>query len=694
MQRERPRAKSFDMNPTIHRLCSHKNCNYPLAVGGGVAGDSAYEIGRQQLYKPFGFARWFLSLILSLFSLAAFGQATITFTAAPYNAIGDCSNSVIVSTTASSTTVGFPTTLSAADTGKVVIIFGCGTATSGGNCQDLITTIVSESGTNATLAISAGASSNPAVCIYGHNNATALQMAQNTISNNILSSTLTTVLCPAGNYLAVPLQQLGSAFVNFYCSACLITSGGGTWMGTGAAGTTTFTGCGGWQLLVNGYVSGSPAVYRGQLFTTYPAITDGNPYMWSNIVFDGGIPQGYYGTRSYPASTVTGQGWDQTHGVMDEDAVPVHTLKTFANCTFQHWRGEMIKTLSSSFLGGQTVFTNCVFNDGNATALNLYTANTTINCLFTNLFQVEERYQLYATNAPSWFNSNTVAGCSGGIAVNGGSGTNTAYYITNCVFNMALGGAVLGTTPGDNVYVQNCTLSGSTSSYGMHIGESGYQGYFINSNIWFTGNKLSGGMTPVYLDCGTTQNAAAQVHILNNTATGNGQVFQFIVNGSWTILTNVFYGGNTGTVSSPYYCVVVNAMTSGSWVTDLGGNSFTPYPNNYTSGTAKVDYPVATQQQIQYVPYLSTPTYYLSTTDCAGLCVPGSVLTLGNANNNGYSATVYYLTDGGNNPIGTPVTIANNASQNFYWTGTVWTPNANWNASIFSGVTMSGVTAY
>jgi hypothetical protein len=178
-------------------------------------------------------------------------------------------------------------------------------------------------------------------------------------------------------------------------------------------------------------------------------------------------------------------------------------------------------------------------------------------------------------------------------------------------------------------------------------------------------------------------NAVANVVVSNNVATGDS-VFGYSYNS--TVCTNIIFTKNTGSRLN-------NLAVNGSWFTDAGDNNFAFWNENSGTLTNMIDYQTATRFQTQY--FDNNGVYYLSTTDCVGHCVPGSTLTVSNASVNGYTFSLYYQSDSGNNPIGTPLTMPYGAQAVFYWTGTAWTTNVNWHNLILDtqayGLKMSGL---
>jgi hypothetical protein len=601
-------------------------------------------------------------LLLSGFWLSGPAQTSLNVT--NFNACGDAVQT-FANTISNSVSVVVPSaSFTSTDVGKVFELFGVGTPTTGGNYQDLVATIAGVvNGTTVILSQSPSVTTNKVYCIYGTQNTTAFQAAIDAAGSN------TVINIPVGNYLLIPPPQLGASFGAWYLSSLVLTKGGIHFLGAGQT-NTILTGCGAWQLLSNN-VTGVVQTYRGFLFVSPGYIlTNNSPLIFDRLTMDGGLQHGFYGARSQPASTVDGSGWDETHDAfVDATGTPRQNYTAFVNCQFQHWRGEMLKTVGNA-QNGLLVVSNCVFMDGQATALNMYAQHTVENCVFTNMFQVEEYYQLYNTSGPSFFQNNQVLGGIG-VAINGGTGTNQPYTISNNVFYVTGTYGIL-TTPGDNLFVFNNQFAGTNSGYGIGLGVSGYQGYCINSNIWIAGNSFSN-ICPIYFSgAANGPNAIADVVVSNNTAVGNN-------NFEWgdpsMVSTNVWFAGNDASTER------FSQAGSGSWFTDAGGNKFAYLQANGTwTQTNDASYYILCYGQN---PNFQTPdagsaaAYYLDTTGCLGQCVVGSILNVTNNSVNGYSLPVYYQTDSTNNPIGTPVMLPAGTAKSFLWNGAAWTTNSS-----------------
>ena len=144
---------------------------------------------------------------------------------------------------------------------------------------------------------------------------------------------------------------------------------------------TTILGNGAWQS-----VQTNVAVFRGTIIYFAGAVTNDGFVLFENLTFDGGVSNGATSYKGWPADN-NGDGWDLTHhAISDEGTSPWNTNRAFVNCDFVHWRGEMfIDGIGFPSLPGILNFTNCLFDDGNASGLNVTFGGEITGCTFTNL---------------------------------------------------------------------------------------------------------------------------------------------------------------------------------------------------------------------------------------------------------------------------------------------------------------------
>ncbi len=387
----------------------------------------------------------FVLLLAPCFCAQGFvSQNTLNVT--NFGAVGDAQQ-VWVSTTGGSPVVSFTNTLTTADIGKTVELFGVGQFSKGNNvngvyvtnAQDLIAVITNvDDNNNAYLSGDIPTlSSNRVYCIYGTNNVNAFAACVAACPG------IATVYVPHGTtspwgttnaYLMIPYFEYTNFTYSYYpfgrdAAGILLHRGGLTFLGDGEGQSI---------LMAQGaYKNQGFTCMRGGVFAVIGPITNDYPLIWTNLTFDGGLAvgqDGYQGVQ--PADWVDGHGWDGTsYAGLDEGTEPLNTFKEFVDCEFRHFRGEMIKGITGSACNETILVTNCVFSDGNATAFNYNFAHTIVDCTFSNMYQIEEFYLKYPTNAGSYFVNNYATNVSHNlISLNGGTLTNEPYMISNNVF--------------------------------------------------------------------------------------------------------------------------------------------------------------------------------------------------------------------------------------------------------------------
>jgi hypothetical protein len=463
------------------------------------------------------------------FFAAHCGAEVRTLNVSDFGAAGDESQ-VWVSTAGNSVVVGFTNAISPADIGKTIELFGVGAQTTGKNSArvyvtnhtDMISIITNVIGTNAWIS---GAdipqvTSNGVYCVYGTNNADAFQRAA-----DFAGGTNTVIKIPAGRYLMIPPEQYQDFIYAYrpygqHSAALYLNKGGLHFLGEGMD-KTILVGQGAYKN--QGY-----HCMRGTIFSVNGPITNDYPLVWDSLTFDGGLQTGYVGHEgTQPANWVDGIGWDGFSAAgLDQGKEPLNSFKEFVNCRFQHFRGEMIKGITGSARNESILVTNCVFTDGNATAFNYNFAHTITGCTFSNLYQIEEFYLKYPTNAPSFFVNNYATNIIHNlISLNGGTLTNEPYIISNNVFYCNMNGNGIATCPASHVFIVSNQFLQVTNHYtsAIVINQAGAQpgsADACNTNIIIAGNIFrnpfytyisAGGVGP------TNRDRVENVQIYGNT---------------------------------------------------------------------------------------------------------------------------------------------------------------------------------
>jgi len=606
-----------------------------------------------------------ISLILLLVCLST--KAAV-FDVTSYGAVGDLITNT-VSTTSNSAVI-ISTSAVTLKTGAVIEVLGVGTVTTAPSCQDLITTVSSISGNNITLATVCKRTLASTTIYYGHNNSSSINTAyQAAESDSYVNHRTNTLYFPTGNYLC--LSSGGS----WYGLSGIQMTGGGVIFNGDGIGQTVLTGQGAWNL------QGSDA-WRGWLIEV---IASTNDLSWGiqNMTLFGGIPQGNTSNHGFPASTIDGTGWDETHGSLtiwnDPNGGSVDNVVTFgtiSNVLICGWRGEMLKSINHSTNGNLTL-TNTFFGDGNATAINIYPSINMNHCTFSNLFQVGEYYQQYNTNVSYLQNCYITNILGNGFALNGGKGNNPYFIIISNLWFSEAGFNTVEFAPADNVQIlgNNFLNVGYTVLGGCLDGSVGAQGTFCSSNILFAFNTISNGSQGL-ITGGTYPYQSVNISMVSNNFVGfpNGGVYPAYTeypgatnitwswnnfyNTAWQVTFNYVGGG------SPYPLVETNNIYWSYLLTDAGG-------------TVGVSYATGSRYLLTYN-HLNGTYYYLVNSD-SNQIPAGAQMYFTNGTFNHQSVTVYYdaaMTRSTNIPYG-GVMLAD-------FVNNVWTNLAGFNTPTYT----------
>jgi hypothetical protein len=600
-------------------------------------------------------------LLLLLAPIAATTQAQVSLNVTNFGARGDAVQ-FFVNTTSNSVLVTTTNHLPATAIGEAIEVFGAGAQTYGKNSygtnaygnQDLVATITNiVSGTNIYISKPAQKTLTSAFATYGHNNDTNFQnaIAAATGTNTIIN-------IPAGNYLFLCPTNLGVHGV-FYAGV-LLNRGGIHLVGAGT--NTILLSQGAWSL------QGGSAT-RGFLFAITTPVTNDFPMSIENLTLDGGVQQGYIPVQGIVANNVDGLGWDITH-----DAILVYgsygntfTHQTWTNVVFQHWRGEMVKSTDGS-TNGNLLMVNCLFNDGNATAINYYAALNVTNCTFENLFQIAEYYQAYSTGT-SYFQNNVCTNINGnGFALNGGKGSNPPFIIQNNSF-YSCGGNTIETMPGDNIVIISNRFvsqpSANRLTIGIALGAPGYQGTFDNSNIVVAANTFTNMSIMLELEGGTSATDPARVEsvqVYSNNWVGNGGPTFCGVYG-W--VTNIHFFNNICSVTNGF-CNLFSGAQGAQCVLVPTNNIYWTGVRDIIGQTNSLSYTNGSRFQIWYTALPQT-AYALSDAD-SNQIPAGAQMAIFNNNYNSTPMPVFL------NSARTrgPVIVTNGQTQTFSWTNGAW----------------------
>lgn len=620
----------------------------------------------------------FCGLFLALPLLAG------TLSVADYGAVGDAvqlyvnctSNSVLVTTT---NAVAWP-----ASTNDTIEVMQAGAQTYGQNSygtnaygnQDLVATITNVvNGTNIYLSQIAKKTLTNTFATYGTDNTPAF-------SNTIAAGsgyTNVVVNIPNGTYLLMPTFHTTDGY--FY-SAIAIHRGGLHFVGQNQTNTILLS-RGAWTIQNGGPDNGW--TIRGFLFEIVAPITNDYPFSIENLTLDGGVQQGNTAIHGIYINPVDGQGWDTGHSAYltcdggNNTGTATHQVLT--NVTVQHWRGEMLKSIDGNRNGNLNIF-NCLFTDGNATAINIYPSLNISNCVFANLFQVAEYYQAYSTNT-SYFQNNLVTNITGnGFAIDGGKGNNPPFVIqNNTLYFSGNGYNGIETMPGDNVSIISNQFVYPVNSHGIAIdlGATGAQGTFESSNIVIAYNNFVQASMVVELGGGsptdpTDPNRVEDVQVYGNSLTPTPDGSTFLLDYGW--VTNVNFSLNSVAVGTdPVDGINRARFTSGAgraqyvWV-DTNNLYYSPI-GAYSVTTNYISYANGSRYEIPPYGYIAGAAFALTDND-SNQIPPGAQILIWNNfghDNQWYNVPVYLNSA----CTSRQVIITNGMAATFSWSGSQWT---------------------
>ena len=570
---------------------------------------------------------------LNVIDFGARGDAVQTFA-------GTVSNSMVI-------TLDPTNHLSAADAGKLIELFGAGPATSPTNNQDLIATIVSVNKTQVTISNPSHVTANHVNCTYGTEDAAAFQ---NCI--NACQGTGDVITIPPGAYFLFSTQILSTNFVmngsSTLAPAVTISRGGIQFLGN-TPGDTMLLGNGAW-ILNNGFVQ------RGVMFGCVGPVTNNYPLLFKNLSFSGGVQVGNLGYGTGPADPVTGGGWDITHdAVVDMGEPPYHTNKFFVNCSFQHWRGEMVKSVvawTAGFIG----MTNCAFRDGDGSGFNFnWTPHAIDECLFSNLDMAIEFY-VGSMQTNCIFEHCVVTNTRVAITLVGAltNAPSPGYAIVSNSISATATGIMVG--PARNVQIIGNTFY--DSGRGIENDSAAYQGNDINSDILVENNQFVNVEFPLGV-CGGGPDRLENMTWRNNTAYG---CIDFASGYGWS--SNVVFIGNASLQPATNHLGQLDSsQLAGECFVDSDSNNFQWWNVNFSQEveTNTASYAFGKRQQLNSP--VSQAVYLLDTTNSPAIPL-GAELIVTNAS--AYSITLY------SSPTGNPATLPAQACFGYAWSNGLW----------------------
>lgn len=542
---------------------------------------------------------------------------------------------------------------SSADVGKLLLLFGAGPASTPTNQQDLVAKVVSvKRRTEVTISAPAGITASNVRVTCGTQNASAFQRCINSCSDSN-----TVVQIPEGRYLLVPPVMLETNFVMIGASdahpSVILQTGGIHFLGVDPS-SSVLVGCGAW-MLKGGWV------HRGWMFECLAPVTNNYPLIFENLTFDGGVQQGREAVyTSGPALTNNGEGWDITHdAVVDAGGLPpLHAFKQFINCTFTHWRGEMVKSVASQ-MDGYIEVTNCAFLDGEASGFNFNFTHLITGCTFSNLDMAIEFYAGYMTSN-STFAGSAITNVRNAIVLVGAL-TNHAmpsYTITGNTMAPSQTGVLLG--PARNITISSNQFIGG--NIGIATDNYAYQGSGENSNVVIALNSFQNVGTP-FVAGGGGEDSIVDVIVISNQAWDCGR---FAEGGGWS--SNVAFLGNYSAPGMPNHGSLFSQQLGGQWFLDDLSNDF-PWFQVYDNPPVTDPITYANGMRQRLYPALSNSVFVIQNPDPAQI-PPGAMLIIKNA---GQCSCL--LSNAGSGVVPAPVPMGNTVYD--FWQIGAWQLGTN-----------------
>jgi hypothetical protein len=258
-----------------------------------------------------------------------------------------------------------------------------------------------------------------------------------------------------------------------------------------------------------------------------------------------------------------------THdAVIDAGIPPLLAVKQFINCRFLHWRGEMLKSITT-FDSGVIQVTNCWFVDGNASGYNFnWTPHIISGCVFSNLDMAME-YSVDTMQLPSLFANSTIANVREGIVLVGGltNHLSPGYTIQSNTFS-AVGATGVLMGPACNVAIVGNRFIGGYHAVGTD--GAAYQGTDYNHDITVASNSFESILQPINIG-GSGVDRLVNMNVIGNTASN---CLNFATGYAWC--SNVVFSGNRSLSTGGQAAFNGPALT-GQWFLDDGSNVFPAY---------------------------------------------------------------------------------------------------------------------
>lgn len=364
--------------------------------------------------------------------------------------------------------LGLTNTLTTNDIGKMVLVFGVADA-GAGHFQDLVTTISSVSGTNATLAVAGTFGATNISITYGHDDTAVLQ--------GLLTAGTNALYFPPGRYLTYPTD-----WTTGYQISCLTITSSNTILKGAGRGLS--------MLVCNGaYTNRGGTIIRGNGFFITPSASAAAPM--ANVSFEdldiyGGLP-GLTSAHGFPAD-FDGSGWDVTHKAITWGFGGYSRGLYIRRCEIHGWRGEMI--FGGGIQNSIALIQDCTLRDGNASLVNMTTQQYIVNNELLDCYLVSEMGE-FQYQGQTVYSGNVISNFVQGIATSG-SHTNISHpvVITGNSFMNSAGSGVLST------YGKDLTVTGNhfkDIENAFTCSDSGAQGNeSCSRNVIFANNFIQG----------------------------------------------------------------------------------------------------------------------------------------------------------------------------------------------------------
>jgi hypothetical protein len=330
--------------------------------------------------------------------------------------------------------------------------------------------------------------------------------------------------------------------------------------------------------------------------------------------------------------------------------------KAFINCRFTHWRGEMLKSaVGFPRAPGFIEITNCLFDDGNASAMNFSFSHDINGCVFSNLFMAMEFYEAYMTR-PAFFENSIITNVQSPIVIVGALTNHPQPSYTIRGDSISTGHYGVFLNPARNVII----VSNSFASVGTGVllGGAGRQGTDHNANIFIHDNTFANDGQAILVSGGGS--SYTENLMVNSNLSFNVKDFA----DGWGRGTNLEFYGNVAVGAS---CGLDSTRLIGQWYLDDLSNTFPYYHNvDFFGKTNLITYARGSRQYL----WVSTPKSIWRIDDnYPDRIPPGAQLIIENYANGQTFANPLYLSAGRADP---PIRMRVGSAITARWTNGGW----------------------